>query len=108
MGMLSEFKDFAEKGNLVDMAVAFVMGGAFAKVVSSFIDNIVMPPVGMLIGGEDFVNLAKVIRPGSPAVVDANGVEVTAAVSEIAIKYGEFITACGPLGRGNILPVRTR
>lgn len=56
MGMLKEFKDFAMKGNLVDMAIAFVMGGAFGKVVSAFIDGLVMPLVGM-IQGKDFSNL---------------------------------------------------
>lgn len=86
MGFLKEFKDFAMKGNLVDIAVAFVMGGAFGKVVSSFTDGIVSPLVGML-GGAD---LSKSVWTIKDAVTDASGKVVTEAV---AIKYGDFISA---------------
>lgn len=54
MGLMQEFKDFAMKGNVVDMAVGIVIGGAFGKLVSSFVDNVLMPPIGMLMGGVDF------------------------------------------------------
>ncbi len=54
MGLMQEFKDFAMKGNVVDMAVGIVIGGAFGKLVSSFVDNVLMPPVGLLLGGVDF------------------------------------------------------
>ena len=87
MGMISEFKDFAMKGNLVDMAVGFVMGGAFATVVTSFINDIFMPPLGKAMGGVDFGQMKKVLQP---EVVDAEGV-VTA--TEVAIRYGAFINA---------------
>ena len=62
MGMLKEFKEFALKGNLVDMAIAFVMGGAFGKVVTAFIDGMVMPAVGMLTGGVDFNDMKIVLK----------------------------------------------
>ena len=86
MGMMKEFKEFAMKGNLIDMAVAFVMGGAFRKVVSGFIDGMVMPIVGKLTAGVDFKTLVYEI---SPALYDAAGKEVSPVVS---IKYGNFIT----------------
>jgi len=88
MNFLKEFKEFAMKGNLIDMAVAFVMGGAFGAFVTKFIEGIVMPVVGKLTAGVDF-NSLKIVM--SEARTDANGNIVAA---EAAIKYGEFITAC--------------
>ncbi len=92
MGMLKEFKEFAMKGNLVDIAVAFVMGAAFGKIVSSFVDGIVMPLVGMLTGGVDFTEKVYVLKQGAEAVMDPTGVVVTPAVAEVSIKYGAFLT----------------
>lgn len=89
--MLKEFKEFAMKGNLIDMAVAFVMGAAFSKVTTTFIQGIVMPPISLLWDGD--LEGTIVLRDGVEAVVDANGTEVTAAVAEVAIKYGEFLSA---------------
>ena len=86
MGFIKEFKDFAMKGNLVDIAVAFVMGGAFGKVVTSFTEGIVSPLIGM-IGGAD---LSKNMYELKPAVLDTAGKVVTEAV---AIKWGDFVTA---------------
>jgi large conductance mechanosensitive channel len=83
---MKEFKEFAMKGNLVDMALAFVMGAAFGKVVSGFIDGIVMPLVGKLVAGVDFASLKYVL---SEAQMDASGKVIAA---EASIKYGEFIT----------------
>ncbi len=84
--MWKEFKDFAMKGNLIDMAVAFVMGGAFGKVVSAFTDGIVAPLIGQLAGGVDFNAMKWVL---TPAVVGADGKETAA---EVAVMYGSFIT----------------
>jgi large conductance mechanosensitive channel len=84
--MIKEFKEFAMKGNLVDMAVAFVMGAAFGKVVSGFIDGMVMPVVGKLVAGVDFASLKYIL---SDAQIDASGKVI---VAEASIKYGEFIT----------------
>ena len=86
MSMLKEFKEFAMKGNLVDLAVAFVMGAAFGKVVSGFIDGMVMPVVGKITAGVDFKSLKYVL---SEAQIDATGKVVAA---EASVKYGEFIT----------------
>lgn len=91
MGMIKEFKEFAMKGNLVDMAVAFVMGGAFGKVVSSFIEGIVMPPISLLWGGD--LDGGIVLREGTAAVMDAAGEIATPEVAEVAIQYGAFISA---------------
>ena len=84
--MIKEFKEFAMKGNLVDMAVAFVMGAAFGKVVSGFIDGMVMPVVGKLVAGVDFASLKYIL---SEEQRDASGKVIAA---EASIKYGEFIT----------------
>ncbi|MDY0781244.1 large-conductance mechanosensitive channel protein MscL [Tenacibaculum sp. IB213877] len=84
MGMLKEFKDFAMKGNLVDIAVGFVMGAAFNKVVSSFTGGIVSPLIGLLFNA-DFKDLKYVIKEG---VADAEG----NVAGEVAVLYGEFIT----------------
>ena len=86
MGFIKEFKEFAMKGSLVDIAVAFVMGGAFGKVVSSFTDGIVSPLLGM-IGGADLSKNMYVLKE---AVLDASGKVVTEAV---ALKWGDFLTA---------------
>lgn len=86
MGFIKEFKDFAMKGNLVDIAVAFVMGGAFGKVVSSFTDGVISPLIGM-IGGADLSKTAWTLKE---VVYDASGKVTTEAV---VVKYGEFIAA---------------
>lgn len=84
MGLIKEFKEFAVKGNVVDMAVGIIIGGAFGKIVSSFVNDVIMPPIGKLIGGVNFTDLKIVL---SDAVV-ANGEVVT---PEVAILYGSFI-----------------
>jgi large conductance mechanosensitive channel len=86
MGFIKEFKDFAMKGNLIDMAIAFVMGAAFTKVVTGFIDGMVMPVVGKITAGVDFKALRYIL---DEAKYDAAGKETAA---EISIKYGQFIT----------------
>lgn len=86
MGFIREFKDFAMKGNLVDIGVAFVMGAAFAKVVTSFTEGIVSPLISLL-GGADLSKKMYVIKE---AVTDASGKIVTEAV---AIRWGDFVTA---------------
>jgi large conductance mechanosensitive channel len=81
MSMVSEFKEFAMRGNVVDMAVGIIIGGAFGKIVSSFVNDVLMPPIGMALGGVDFTELAITLKD---AVGD------TAAVT---INYGSFIQA---------------
>ncbi len=92
MGMLKEFKEFAMRGNLVDVAVAFVMGAAFGKIVSSFVDGIVMPLVGMLTGGIDFNDKKWLLKDAIPEVRDAAGKVVTKTIPEVSVKYGTFLT----------------
>lgn len=84
MSLVSEFKAFAMRGNVVDLAVGVVIGAAFGKIVASLVDNIIMPPIGYLIGGIDFSDL--VAHFGNP-VADAKGV-VTGGV---ILKYGVFL-----------------
>ncbi len=80
MGMISEFKEFAVKGNMVDMAVGIIIGGAFGTIVKSLVDDVIMPPIGYLSGGLDFSNLALSLGEG----VDGK---------EVLIKYGTFMNS---------------
>lgn len=97
MGMIKEFREFAIKGNLVDMAVGIIMGAAFGKIVSSLVNDIVMPPLGLLMGKVDFKDLRIVLQSGVAGVAetkDAAGKVVQAAVPaipEVAVKYGLFL-----------------
>ncbi|UJP64421.1 large-conductance mechanosensitive channel protein MscL [Mongoliitalea daihaiensis] len=84
MGLIKEFKEFAVKGNVVDLAVAVIIGGAFGKIVSSFVNDIVMPPLGVLLGGVDFKDLTVTLRE---AYTTDAGVEMAAVV----LSYGNFI-----------------
>ena len=93
MGFIKEFKEFAIRGNLVDTAVAFVMGAAFGKIVSAFVDGMVMPLVGMLTGGVDFSEKKWVLQAGVAEAKDAAGAVVTPAIAEVSVKYGMFFTA---------------
>ncbi len=86
MGMMTEFREFAMRGNVIDLAVGVVIGGAFGKIVSALVDKVIMPPIGLLIGGVDFSRLAITLKA---ATVDAAGKEVPAVV----LAYGEFINA---------------
>lgn len=90
MGFVKEFRDFAVKGNVLDMAVGIIIGGAFGKIVSSFVSDVVMPPVGVLLGGVDFKDLKVVIKDAQPAIMDG-ATEIAAATTEVALNYGAFI-----------------
>ncbi len=79
MGMLKEFKAFAMRGNVVDMAVGIIIGAAFGKIVSSLVADVIMPPIGVLLGGVDFSGLAFTLK------------EKTAAAAAVTINYGVFI-----------------
>jgi large conductance mechanosensitive channel len=84
MKIIQEFKEFAVKGNVVDMAIGVIIGGAFGKVVTSFVADVIMPPVGVLLGGVNFADLVIIIKEASK---NAAGVDVPAVV----ISYGKFI-----------------
>lgn len=79
MSMIQEFKEFAVKGNVVDMAVGVIIGAAFGKIVSSFVTDVVMPPIGVLVGGVDFSKLAVTLQ------------EATITAPAVVISYGKFI-----------------
>ena len=85
MGLLQEFKTFALKGNVVDMAVGVIIGGAFGKIVTSLVNDIIMPPIGVLMGGVDFKDLGVVIKQGVAAT------ETTPEVAEVVWRYGAFL-----------------
>jgi large conductance mechanosensitive channel len=94
MSMMSEFKDFAMKGNVVDMAVGIVIGGAFGKIVSSFVADVLMPPIGLALGGVDFSNLAitlKAASDGGEAVLMKYGVFIQTVVDFIIIAFAIFM-----------------
>jgi len=91
MSIVSEFKEFAVKGNVVDMAVGIIIGGAFGKIANSLVADVIMPPIGVLLGKVNFADLKWVIQAGQPAVEAAEGVEAVAAVPEVAVKYGAFL-----------------
>lgn len=84
MSMLQEFKEFAMRGNVMDMAVGVVIGGAFGKIVTSLVEDVIMPPIGWLTGGIDFSRLRWVIKP-------ADDSDPAHKVAEVAINYGSFI-----------------
>jgi large conductance mechanosensitive channel len=92
MGMLKEFKEFAMKGNLVDIAVAFVMGGAFGKVITSFTEGLVSPLIGLLTGKDLSKNMF-VLKSAVAEVKDEAGTVITAAQAEVSLKWGAFITS---------------
>ena len=81
MAIIKEFKEFAMRGNVVDLAVGVIIGAAFGKIVTSLVNDVIMPPIGYLTGGIDFKNLKIVIKPADTAN----------KVSEVAITYGNFI-----------------
>jgi large conductance mechanosensitive channel len=84
-GFLGEFREFAIRGNVVDLAVGVIIGASFGKIVSTLVDNVIMPPIGLLIGKVDFAHMQWVLRPDNPATPKANEM--------VAIQYGLFINA---------------
>jgi large conductance mechanosensitive channel len=84
MGILKEFKEFAVKGNVIDLAVGVIIGGAFGKIVSSFVNDVVMPPIGILVGGVDFKDLNIVLKEATTNAVGE-------AVAAVTLNYGMFI-----------------
>ena len=94
MGMMQEFKDFAVKGNVVDMAVGIIIGGAFGKIVSSFVADVIMPPIGMLMGGVDFSNLAITLKEAvgdTPAVLLSYGKFIQSMVDFTIVAFAIFM-----------------
>lgn len=90
--MLKEFKEFALRGNVVDMAIGIVIGAAFGTIVTSLVDDIIMPPIGLLLGRVDFANLYVLLKAGDPAPPYASLLDAQAA-GAVTINYGLFISA---------------
>jgi large conductance mechanosensitive channel len=82
MGVFSEFREFIARGNVIDLAVGVIIGASFGKIVTSLVDQVIMPPIGLLTGGIDFAKLEWVLKPEDPA---------TEALEKVAIQYGAFI-----------------
>ena len=94
MSMMSEFKSFAMRGNVVDMAVGIVIGGAFGKIVSSFVADVLMPPIGLLLGNVDFSDLAVTLQAaaeGAEAVTLRYGVFIQTVVDFVIIAFAIFM-----------------
>jgi large conductance mechanosensitive channel len=88
-GFFNEFKAFAVRGNVIDLAVGLIMGAAFGKIVSSFVADIVMPPIGLLLGGADFANLYVVLKGSVPAGTALADAKAIAGV--VTLNYGVFL-----------------
>lgn len=84
MSMLKEFKEFAMRGNVIDLAVGVVIGGAFGKIVTSLVNDVIMPPIGLLTGGVDFADKKWVLKA-------ADNTDPAHKVAEVAVNYGVFI-----------------
>lgn len=82
MSVFSEFREFAIKGSVVDLAVGVIVGAAFSKIVTSLVDQVIMPPIGLLLGGIDFSKMEWVLKPENPA---------TEAIEKVSIQYGAFL-----------------
>jgi large conductance mechanosensitive channel len=98
MKMVQEFKTFAMKGNVVEMAVGIIIGAAFGKIVSSLVSDVIMPPIGLLVGGIDFSNLSLTIKAATesaPAVVVKYGVFINTVIDFIIVAWAIFIVIKG-------------
>lgn len=88
---ISEFKEFAMRGNIIDLAVGVVIGAAFGKITTSLINDVIMPPIGKLLGNADFKDMKRILEPGVDEIKGPTGNVIQEKVPEIAIRYGLFI-----------------
>lgn len=93
MGFLKEFRTFIARGNVIDLAVGIVIGAAFTAIVKSFVDDILMPPVGLLLGGVDFRDLFVVLREGATAAGPYATLADAKAAGAVTVNYGLFLNA---------------
>lgn len=95
MSMLKEFKEFAMRGNVMDMAIGIIIGTAFGKIISSFVSDVLMPPIGLLLGGIDFSNLAIVLKESvnenTPAVLLKYGLFINTIIDFLIIAFAIFL-----------------
>ena len=90
MGMMKEFKSFAMRGNVLDLAVAVIIGGAFGKIITSFVNDVLMPPIGLLLGNRDFGNMRIILKYAQDAITEGDQI-ITPAIAEVSIRYGAFV-----------------
>lgn len=90
--LFKDFKDFISKGNVIDLAVGVIIGGAFSTIVNSVVDNLMMPPIGLLFGNADFSDLFIVLKQGSEALPEGATLEMASEVGAVTFNYGQFIT----------------
>ena len=86
--MLKEFKEFAVRGNVVDLAVGIIIGGAFSKIVDSLVKDVIMPPIGLLLGNVDFSNLFLVLKEGAKTVGPHDTLKAAQDAGAVTINYG--------------------
>jgi len=91
MGMVKEFKEFAMKGNMVDMAVGIVIGAAFGTIIKSLVADIIMPPIGLLLGGVDFSNLFVVLKDAAGGAGAYESLDAAQKAGAVTLNYGAFI-----------------
>jgi large conductance mechanosensitive channel len=92
MGMIKEFREFAVKGNVVDLAVGIIIGGAFGTIVKSLVDDVIMPPIGLALGGVDFANLFLTLREGTTAGPYPT-LEAAKEAGAVVVRYGLFLNS---------------
>lgn len=92
MGVLSEFKDFAVKGNVVDLAVGLIIGSEFGKIVNSLVTDVIMPPIGLLIGGVDFKNFFVVLKAGASQAAPYATLADAQKAGAVTVNLGVFFT----------------
>jgi large conductance mechanosensitive channel len=93
MGMVKEFKEFAMRGNVVDMAVGIIIGGAFGTIVKSLVSDVIMPPIGLLLGGVDFSNFFVVLKEGTKGAAPYAALADAQAAGAVTVNYGLFLNA---------------
>jgi large conductance mechanosensitive channel len=91
--MMKEFRDFAMKGSVVDMAVGIIIGGAFGTIIKSMVDDVLMPPIGLLLGGVDFSNIFVLLKEGGKAAAPYAGVADAKAAGAVTMNFGLFFNA---------------
>ena len=91
MALMKEFKEFAVKGNVVDMAVGIIIGGAFGTIVKSLVDDVIMPPIGMILGNVDFSDMFVVLKAGANAAPPYETLAAAREAGAVTMNYGSFI-----------------
>ena len=91
MNVIKDFKEFAMRGNVIDMAVGIIIGGAFGTIVKSLVDDLLMPPIGLLLGGIDFSNFFLVLKSGAKAAGPYAALAEAKAAGAVTVNYGVFL-----------------